>query len=45
MSREMLEHYSHVRMEAKRKAIETLSSGLIKPLPAEEQKSASDAVN
>jgi integrase len=32
MSREMLEHYSHVRMEAKRKAIETLSSGLIKPL-------------
>ncbi len=45
MSREMLEHYSHVRMEAKRKAIEMLSSGLVKPVPAEEQKPAPDAVN
>ena len=29
--REMLEHYSHVRMEAKRSAVEKLSSGLMKP--------------
>jgi len=41
----MLEHYSHVWMEAKRKAIEMLSSGLVKPVPAEEQKPALDAVN
>jgi integrase len=45
VSREMLEHYSHVRMEAKRKAIDMLSSGLVKPVPAEEQKPASGAVN
>ncbi len=33
LTREMLEHYSHVRMEAKRAAVEKLSSGLMqKPL-------------
>jgi len=33
LTREMLEHYSHVRMEAKREAVEKLSSGLMgKPL-------------
>ena len=31
LTREMLEHYSHVRMEAKRSAVEKLSSGLMKP--------------
>ncbi len=29
MTRRMLEHYSHVRMEAKREAVEKLSSGLM----------------
>ena len=29
MSRRMLEHYSHVRMKAKREAVEKLSSGLM----------------
>ena len=33
LTREMLEHYSHVRMEAKRDAVDKLSSGLMgKPL-------------
>ncbi|MEN6535742.1 MAG: tyrosine-type recombinase/integrase, partial [Bryobacteraceae bacterium] len=41
MSREMLEHYSHVRMAAKRVALEKLSVGLIKPV-SEEQKPASE---
>lgn len=31
LSREMLEHYSHVRMAAKREALEKLTSGLISP--------------
>ena len=30
MSRRMLEHYSHVRMKAKREAVEKLSSGLMR---------------
>ena len=29
MTREMLEHYSHVRMAAKREALDHLSSGLM----------------
>jgi integrase len=29
MSRQMLEHYSHVRMEAKRTAVDKLESGLV----------------
>ena len=29
MSRQMLEHYSHVRMQAKRTAVDKLSSGLM----------------
>jgi integrase len=45
MSREMLEHYSHARMEAKRKAIDSLSTGLIKPAPRKDRKTALDAVN
>jgi len=45
MSREMLEQYSHVRMEAKRKAIESLSTGLVKPASRDERKPALDAVN
>jgi integrase len=32
MSRKMLEHYSHVRMDSKRKAVEGIASGLIEPL-------------
>jgi integrase len=31
MSREMLEHYSHVRMAAKREALDKLAGGLMKP--------------
>ena len=31
MSRKMLEHYSHVRMAAKRQAVATLGGGLIAP--------------
>ena len=31
LSRHMLEHYSHVRMQTKRKAVAKLSSGLISP--------------
>ena len=31
LSRKMLEHYSHVRMDAKRKAVAGLGSGLIRP--------------
>jgi len=36
MSREMLEHYSHVRMAAKREALDKLSTGLMTPLDSEE---------
>ena len=43
MTREMLEHYSHVRMAAKREALEKLSGGLMKAAPQE--KPASEAVN
>lgn len=43
MSREMIEHCPHVRMAAKREALEGLSSGLIAG-PQSDQKSASDAV-
>lgn len=43
MSREMLEHYSHVRMAAKRDALDKLAGGLMKA-PAEEQKPASEAI-
>jgi hypothetical protein len=39
----MLEHYSHVRMAAKRIALDRLSTGLIKP--ALEQRPASEAIN
>ena len=44
MSREMMEHYSHVRMEAKRTALDKLTCGLIKPLP-DEQKPMSERSN
>jgi integrase len=37
MSRRMLEHYSHVRMAAKRTALDKLESGLMGRLPAESQ--------
>src|SRR5262245_60357670 len=35
MSRRMLEHYSHVRMAAKRTALDKLESGLMGRLPVE----------
>lgn len=44
LSRRMMEHYSHVRMAAKREAIDKLAAGLIAPA-AEEAKPASEAVN
>ena len=31
ITQEMMEHYSHVRMQAKREAVKKLSSGLVKP--------------
>jgi integrase len=37
MTREMLEHYSHVRMAAKRGAVAKLECGLIDPIPKEQQ--------
>lgn len=40
MSRRMLEHYSHVRMAAKRAALEKLESGLMAPLSMESQQAA-----
>jgi hypothetical protein len=43
MSREMIEHYSHVRMAAKREALDKLAGGLMKA-PAEEHKPASEAI-
>ena len=44
MTHEMLEHYSHVRMAAKREALEKLSGGLMKTTP-EQQQAATEAVN
>lgn len=39
MSRRMLEHYSHVRMAAKRTALEKLESGLMGPSPTSQPES------
>ena len=44
MSREMLERYSHVRMAAKREALDRLAGSLMKP-PAEEKEPALEAVD
>jgi integrase len=44
MSRQMLEHYSHVRMEAKRNAVELLQGGLLKA-PALKEPKIEPAVN
>ena len=44
LSREMMEHYSHVRMAAKREAIARLAGGLIRP-PAEDEEAPTDHVN
>lgn len=44
LSREMMEHYSHVRMAAKRTALDQLSTGLIQS-QAEKDASESDAIN
>jgi integrase len=44
LSREMMEHYSHVRMAAKRAALDRLAGGLMRPTVAEE-KPVSEAVN
>jgi hypothetical protein len=40
----MMEHYSHVRMSAKRAALDRLAGGLMKP-PAEEEETLPDRVN
>ena len=40
MSRRMLEHYSHVRMKAKREAVEILSSGLMSGVSDDPKKTA-----
>ena len=40
MSRRMLEHYSHVRMKAKREAVEKLSSGLMSGVSEGSKKTA-----
>jgi integrase len=44
LSREMMEHYSHVRMAAKREAIDKLAGGLIKP-PASDEEGLQGHVN
>ena len=44
LCREMMEHYSHVRMAAKRAAVGGLAGGLMRPT-TEEEKPASEAVN
>jgi len=44
MSRRMLEHYSHVRMAAKRSAVELLQGGLLKA-PALKERKGDPAVN
>jgi len=44
LSREMMEHYSHARMAAKRSALDRLAGGLITP-PTEEFKVVSEGVN
>lgn len=44
LSREMIEHYSHVRMAAKRAAVAGLESGLIK-VRQEQDRQDSKAVN
>ena len=33
VSREMLEHYSHIRMQAKREAVKSLENAAFKPEP------------
>jgi hypothetical protein len=43
MSRRMLEHYSHVRMAAKRTALDKLESGLMGGLPVESQRAVGKA--
>ena len=40
MTRRMLEHYSHVRMKAKREAVEKLSSGLMSGVSGSPKKAA-----
>jgi integrase len=45
MSRRMLEHYSHVRMAAKRMALDKLESGLMKPASQSVDELATKAVN
>ena len=44
MSRRMLEHYSHVRMAAKRTVLDKLESGLM-GAPAVESQPAAEKVN
>jgi hypothetical protein len=45
MSRRMLEHYSHVRMAAKRTVLDKLESGLMFGLPVLETQPAGGKVN
>lgn len=40
MTRRMIEHYSHVRMQAKREAVDQLSSGLMGEDPVDEENTA-----
>ncbi|MBZ5637083.1 MAG: tyrosine-type recombinase/integrase [Acidobacteriia bacterium] len=40
MSRRMLEHYSYVRMDAKRTALDKLESGLMTPTKADDSQAA-----
>ena len=46
MTREMMEHYSHVRMAAKRDALEKLSGGLMKvKVVTKQEKPVAEAPN
>ena len=40
MSRRMLEHYSYVRLDAKRTALDKLESGLMTPTKADDSQAA-----
>jgi integrase len=44
LSRAMMEHYSHVRMEAKRAAVEGLATGLIGSEPRTQRESLTESV-
>jgi hypothetical protein len=45
LSKKMLDHYSHLRLAAKRQAVEALGAGLIGPGPGVDQTKATGKAN